>query len=202
MYLLIQLLPIAIKVPPIMLTILILGLLFFAVMTIYNLVKAVKDKTSFLSAIFGFLMFLSTLLIILDQVLIGGFALVIVFLLALLNFRTISDVRMRNFLKAMEGIEDISSPALRDIFGLRFWGVYALKKGPRKAAIGYSLFQTGFLILFFVVLMAITDYSMSLNFVIPALIVIFVMGWREFEVIFRIYSEQQDMENSTGHENS
>lgn len=183
-------------------TILILGLLFFAVMTLYNLAKALKEKTTYLPAIFGFLMFISTLLIMFDQALIGGFALVIVFLLSLFYSKTISDIRRGQFLKGMEGIEDISSPALKDIFSLRFWGAYALKEGPRKAAIGYSLFQAGFMVFFFGVMALFSDFSLNMSFLVPFIIVIFVVGWREYEVIFRKYSEQQDMESSTEQENA
>ncbi|WP_135609899.1 hypothetical protein [Methanococcoides sp. AM1] len=183
-------------------TILILGILFFALMTLYNLKKAVREKTSYLPAIFGFLMFISTLLILLGQPLIGSFGFVIILLLSLFYSKTISDMRMRQFMKGMEGIEDISSPALRDILNLRFWGVYAMKEGPRKAAFGCSLFQTGFMFFIFVVMTLFSDISLNMLVLVPAAIVIFVMGWYEYESIFRKYSEQQAMKSSTEQEHS
>ncbi|WP_445474994.1 hypothetical protein ACT9XH_11670 [Methanococcoides methylutens] len=183
-------------------TILILGLIFFALMTLYNLTKALKEKTSYLPAIFGLLMFLSTLLILLGQALIGSFGFIIILLLSLFYSKTISDMRMKQFMKGMEGVENIYSPALKDIFNLRFWGVYALKKGPRKAAIGYSLLQTCFVIFMLVVMNLFLDISMRMIFLSPFAIVMFLAGWREYESVFRKYSEQQVMKCSTGKENS
>ena len=65
----------------IMQIILIPGLIFFALMTLYNLKKATSEETSYLPTIFGLLMFASTLLILLGQALIGSFGFIIILLL-------------------------------------------------------------------------------------------------------------------------
>ena len=85
-------------------------------------------------------------------------------------------MRMRQFMKGMEGIEATSSPALRDILNLRFWGVYALNKGPRKAAIGFSLLQTCFVIFMLGAMNLFLDTSMRMIFLAPFAIVMFLAG--------------------------
>ncbi|MEL4306247.1 hypothetical protein [Methanococcoides sp. LMO-2] len=182
--------------------ILILGLAFFAIMTLYNLRKAIREKTSYLPAIFGFLMFTSTLLILLGQALIGGFGFLIILLLALFYSKTISEMRMRQFMKGMEGIDPTSSPALKDILNLRFWGIYSLKKGPRKAAIGFSLLQTCFVIFMLVAMSLFLDNFMKITFLAPFAIVMFLAGWREYESVFMKYSEQQATKSLTGQQES
>lgn len=182
--------------------ILISGLVFFALMTLYNLKKAVNEGTSYLPAIFGILMFASTLLILLGQALIGSFGFIIILLLVLFYSKTISEMRMRQFMKGMEGIDPTSSPALKDILNLRFWGVYALNKGPRKAAIGFSLLQTCFVIFMLGALNLLLDNFMKITFLAPFAIVMFLAGWREYESVFRKHSEQQAMKISTGQQKS
>ncbi|UGV40252.1 hypothetical protein J7W08_09155 [Methanococcoides orientis] len=171
-------------------------------MTLYNLKKATSEETSYLPAIFGLLMFASTLLILLGQALIGSFGFIIILLLALFYSKTISEMRMSQFMKGMEGIETTSSPALKDILNLRFWAVYALNKGSRKAAFGCSLFQAGFMFFIFVLMTSFSDIYLNMLVLVPAAIVIFVMGWYEYESIFRKYSEQQAMKSSTEQEHS
>lgn len=182
--------------------ILISGLVFFALMTLYNLKKAILEETSYLPVIFGLLMFASTLLILLGQALVGSFGFIILLLLALFYSKTISDMRMRQFMKGMVGIDATSSPALRDILNLRFWGIYALKKGPRKAAIGFSLLQTCFVIFMLGVMNLFLDNFMNMTFLAPFAIVMFLAGWREYESVFRKYSEQQAMKSLTGQQES
>ncbi|WP_440953232.1 hypothetical protein [Methanococcoides sp. FTZ1] len=176
-------------------SILILGLIFFAVMILYNLKKAVTENGSYLGATFGLLMFISTLLILLGHTLVGSFGFIIILLLSLFYSKTISEIRMKQFMKGMEGVEYISSPALRDIFNLKFWGVYAMKIGARKAAIGCSLFQTSFVIFMLGVMDRFLKSPMEMTFLVPFAIVMFLAGWREYESVFRKYSEQQLMDS-------
>ncbi|MGM0771079.1 MAG: hypothetical protein ACQESU_05670 [Halobacteriota archaeon] len=179
-------------------TVLISGLVFFALMALYNLKKATREEISYLPGIFGILMFASTLLVLLGQALIGSFGFIIILLLALFYSKTISDMRMRQFMKGMESIDSTSSTALKDIFNLRFWGVYALKKGPRKAAIGFSLLQTCFVIFMLGCMSLFLDIFMKITFLAPFAIMMFLAGWREYESVFRKYSEQQAMKSLTG----
>ncbi|SES95215.1 hypothetical protein SAMN04488587_1686 [Methanococcoides vulcani] len=58
------------------------------------------------------------------------------------------------------------------------------------------------MVFFFGVMALFSDFSLGMTFLVPFIIVIFVVGWREYEVIFRKYSEQQDMESSTEQENA
>ncbi|MDA0524879.1 hypothetical protein [Methanococcoides alaskense] len=163
----------------------IFGILFFAALSLYNLIHSFKHKKSYLPSIFGFLICLSTALVLYEQPLMGGFVFLIILLLAILSSRTILAIRKSSLLKAIDGVEITSTFSTMHILDIRFWAAYALKNGAKKAAIGYSLSQTGLLLLVLAIVMLVSPSYMKFHVWMPFVFVSFVMGLRDSNEVFR-----------------
>lgn len=171
--------------------ILIIGIIFFAAISLYNLVHSIKHKKSYLPSVFGILMALATALILFDRPIIGGFAFVIILLLAIFSSGKIFGIRKQSFLKAMDDVDINSTFSIRHVTNIKYWAAYALKNGPNKAAWGYSLVQFGLIALVLVIL--ISDSSSNINFLIfgPFILVSFLMNLREYVIIFKEFYDSK-----------
>ena len=77
------------------------------------------------------------------------------------------------------------------ILDIRFWAAYALKNGAKKAAVGYSLSQTVFLIIVLAIVTFVFPSHMKFHLWIPFIFIVFVMGWREYNKIFQEFCESK-----------
>ncbi|ABE52450.1 hypothetical protein [Methanococcoides burtonii] len=171
--------------------ILIIGIIFFAAISLYNLVHSIRHKKSYLPSVFGILMALATALILFDRPLIGGFAFVIIFLLAIFSSGKIFGIRKRSFLKAMEGVEINSKFSLRYVTNIKYWAAYALNNGPKKAAVGYSLIQTVLIALVLVIFTYVFPRPTNFLTLVPFILVLFLMSLREYVIIFKEFNESK-----------
>ncbi|NPE27736.1 hypothetical protein HNV12_07095 [Methanococcoides sp. SA1] len=172
-------------------TILIIGIIFFAAISLYNLVHSIKHKKSYLPTVFGILMALATALILFDQLIIGGFAFVIIFLLAIFSSGKMFNIRKRSFLKAIDMVDINSTFSLRHIIDIRYWAVYALKNDPKKAALGYSLAQTASISLVLATFLYVSNADAHLAMYVPFLFILFLMNVREYDIIFQEFCESK-----------
>lgn len=171
--------------------ILIFGIIFFAALSLYNMIHSAKHKKSYLPSVFGLLMALATALILFDRPILGGFAFVIMLLLAIFSSGKIFGIRKRSFLKAIEEVDINSTFSLRYIVDIRYWAVYALKNGSKKAAVGYSLSQTGLTAFVLVIVTYASPIATKFIVWIPLIFIVFVMGLREYNIIFKEFCESK-----------
>lgn len=174
--------------------ILLFGIVFFAFITIYNLLHSIRNKTSYLPSVFGSLVVIATVLIYFDRVLVVSFIFIIMLLLAIFSSKTIFNIRKRSLEKAMEGVEITSSFPARDIINIRYWGPYAFKNGPKKAALLYTLIQTVFLALILFLFTLIPSSHVQFHLWIPFLLMSFVLGLREANIVLREFCESKSDE--------
>jgi len=171
--------------------ILIFGVLFFAALSLYNLIHSFKHKKSYLPSVIGLLMCLMTVFVLYDKLIVGAFLSVIILLLVIFSSSTIFGIRKRSFLKAIDGVDITSTFSAMHILDVRFWAVYALKNGVKKAAVGYSLSQAVFLIVILAIVTFVFPSHMTFYFWTPFIFVAFGMGWREYNIIFREFCESK-----------
>lgn len=142
--------------------ILLFGILFFAFMTVYNLIISIKRKESIASAIVCFLMTLMVLLIFLNQIFYGLLCFVATTIIAtiylvkvMLKPSELSKSWGEKISKELEKKGCKDSLKLKDFLRWRGFAKIAVKYGAKKAAFFYASFivaSISLLLLFFCVI--------------------------------------------------
>ena len=121
--------------------ILLLGIGFFAFMTVYNLIVAIKRKEDFTPTIVTFLMTLATLFIFFEQVLYGILCFCTMVIVAVAKHSEALNIREEEISKELERIDSKGQPIkLRDFLTWKSWAIIIVKHGAKKAAMFYALF--------------------------------------------------------------
>ena len=121
--------------------ILLLGIGFFAFMTVYNLIVAIRRKEGFTPTIVAFLMTLATLFIFFEQVLYGILCFVAMVIVAVVKHSEGSKIREERISKELEKIDSKEQRVkLRDFLTWKSWAIIIVKHGAKKAAMFYTLF--------------------------------------------------------------
>ena len=121
--------------------ILLLGIGFFAFMTVYNLIVAIRRKEGFTPTIVAFLMTLATLFIFFEQVLYGILCFCTMVIVAVAKHSEALNIRKERISKELEKINSKEHPVkLRDFLTRKGWVKIIVKYGAKKAAMFYTLF--------------------------------------------------------------
>ncbi|MCK4736164.1 MAG: hypothetical protein KAT65_27165 [Methanophagales archaeon] len=120
--------------------ILLLGIGFFAFMTVYNLIVAIRRKEGFTPTIMAFLMTVATLFIFFEQVLYGILCFVAMVIVAVVKHSEGSKIREGRISKELEKIDSKEPIKLRDFLTWKSWAITIVKHGAKKAAMFYALF--------------------------------------------------------------
>lgn len=170
----------------------ILGIVFFAFMTIYNAIAYRKNKTSLLPTIFSFLLALITLLLFLEQSLLCITILMLaVFLLSVVKYPMISKIQEKRFLKELEKT-DLNEPlkVMDFVVGMKGWGKIAVKYGARKTALIYSVsFSTIIGLGLLSMSILIPDYGMRGYSVLQMTLILTVLFYFQMHKTLKKYLE-------------
>ena len=121
------------------------GVAFFGFMTVVGVVQArrKKEKAYYISATVSFLMFLSSIFVILNQFILVLVLFVAIGILSIAGLPKITKVMRREPLKELQET-DLSAPLkVRDLLTWKAWFKLASRWGIRKTMCLYSVFMMG-----------------------------------------------------------
>ena len=118
--------------------ILIFGILFFALMTVYDLIVSIRRKESFMPAIVGFFMTLVALLIFFEQFLYATLFFIALVIVAVVKRSETSKILEGKISQELEKIDSKEPLKLKDFLGWKGWAKIALKHSAKKAAFFYA----------------------------------------------------------------
>ena len=159
--------------------ILLLGIGFFAFMTVYNLIVAIRRKEGFTPTIVAFLMTLATLFIFFEQVLYGILCFCVMVIVAVAKHSEALNSREERISKELEKIDSKEPIKLWDFltFTWNGWVKIIVKHGAKKAAMFYALFVAICVTLIWMLLRIIFPDDMHLNL---SWLVIFIVTFSAF----------------------
>lgn len=143
--------------------ILIFGILFFALMTVYNLIVSIRRKESFMPAIVGFFMTLVALLIFFEQFLYATLFFIALVIVAVVKRSETSKILEGKISQELEKIDSKEPLKLKDFLGWKGWAKIALKHGAKKAAFFYASFVAIGIILIWLLFCAIFPEDVQLG---------------------------------------
>ncbi len=116
------------------------GMIFFASMTLYNLVLATKRKGSFIPAIISFLMTLAVFFSFMEMPVLGFLFFIAGLLLAVVKSSKLSKIREEKILNELEKIDCKTSIRINDFLTWKAWAKIIVKYGAKRAALFYTFF--------------------------------------------------------------
>ncbi len=116
------------------------AIIFFASMTFYNSVLAIRKKESFVPAIISFLMTLAVFFFFMEMPVFGFLFFTAGLLLAVAKSSNFSKIHEEKILNELEKIDCKTSIKINDFLTWNAWAKIIVKYGAKRAALFYTFF--------------------------------------------------------------